>query len=177
MNCWRATSSPAPQPGPTGRTRGGRGWRDRDRVRPGFRRTRREEEGAGSLGSRPDELARRQDPYLIQGRLSPLEIVGRGSIAANLDRIRCASWRNRRGRTASSNPCSFREGSAANLCCRALTERGRERRPGSVDNAARVDNAGSRLTPDHAEAAPHCRVCQKKRVAVLSEPFRLGFRA
>jgi len=43
--------------------------------------------------------------------------------------------------------------------------------------AARFDNAGSRLTPDHAGAAPHCQVCQKKRLAVLSEPFRLGFRA
>ena len=33
--------------------------------------------------------------YLIQSRLSPLEIDGSESIAANLHGIRCASWRNR----------------------------------------------------------------------------------
>src|SRR6516164_2368360 len=33
-------------------------------------------------------------------------------------------------------------------------------------SAARFENAGSRLTPDHAGAAPHCQVCQKKRLAV-----------
>ena len=53
------------------------------------------QKGRCRLASRLDEWARRQDAYLIESRLSPLEIVGRGSIAANLHRIRCASWRNR----------------------------------------------------------------------------------
>ena len=47
------------------------------------------------LGSKLDRGQGGETTYLIQSRLLPLEIVRRESIAANLHRIRCASWRNR----------------------------------------------------------------------------------